>query len=96
MYNISVAVEFRWIQWNVEHISEHGISVPEAEYVVSRPARGYPRQSGDERWLVRGRTRDGRYIQVAYLIRSPQGKKEAFVIHARPLTDRERHNLRTR
>jgi hypothetical protein len=43
--------------------------------------------------LVWGQTRSGRYLQVVYLL----GVDDVvFVIHARPLTDREKRRLRRR
>jgi len=80
--------EFRWNQWNTEHIAEHGVF---AEHVVNRPRRGFPRYSGDGRYLVHGADHGGRYIQVLYIF-SPA--KVVYVIHARPLTDAEKRRCR--
>jgi hypothetical protein len=68
--------EFRWNTWNVEHIESHGVSRWDAEYVVSHPGRGFPRNIEDDKVLVEGQTIDG--------------------IHARPLNEREKRNLRKR
>lgn len=83
---------FRWNQWNVEYIAEHGVSPEEAEYVVTDSRRPYPRPQGDGKWLVRGQGPEGRYIQVIYVVDAET--KHVFVIHARPLTPRERRNYR--
>ena len=83
---------YRWNTWNVEHIGEHGVSVEEAEFVVDHARRPYPRQQG-ERFLVIGQTAAGDYIQVAYVF-DPPGV--VFVIHARPLTDREKRRYKRR
>ena len=80
---------FRWNDWNVEHIARHGVTTFEAEYVVNR---GGARREGD-RYVVRGQTDAGRWLQVAYIF-DPPGV--VYVIHARPLTDREKRTNRRR
>jgi hypothetical protein len=32
-------VEFRWNEWNIDHIAKHGVDVVEAAYVVSHARR---------------------------------------------------------
>lgn len=83
----------RWIEWNVEHIGAHGISPDEAEYVVEHARPPYPEKVEQTKRRVRGRTAEGRYIQVIYIY-SPADT--IFVIHARPLTETEKHALRRR
>jgi hypothetical protein len=48
-------MEFRWIDWNIGHIAEHGVSPEEAELVVETAAPPYPEQIEDEKWIVIGR-----------------------------------------
>lgn len=91
VYILKVVYEFRWNQWNVEHIAEHGVSANDAERVVNSPARGFPRFLGDGRYLVQGAVTGGQYIQVIYIF-SPAGV--VYVIHARPLTDAEKRRFR--
>jgi uncharacterized protein len=83
--------EFRWNQWNTEHIADHGVSTEDAEHVVNRPGRGFPRYLGDGRYLVQRADPVGRYIQVIYVF-SPA--KVVYVIHARPLTEAEKRRYR--
>src|SRR5207247_1486699 len=83
---------YRWNRWNVEHIGEHGISVEDAQFVVDRARPPYPQQQAD-RFLVIGQTGSGAYIQVAYVF-DPPGV--IYVIHARPLTDKEKRRYRRR
>ena len=85
---------FRWNNWNLSHIAEHGIDSRDAEYVVLNARRPYPSYEGDGRWLVRGQDRNGRYIQVVYI--DPPNVDTFYVIHARSLNDREKRNLRRR
>jgi uncharacterized DUF497 family protein len=82
---------FRWNEWNLEHIAEHGISVEEAEQVVRAPGRHYPRREGDRKYRVRGPTAFGYYLQVIYVVGSDN---LLYVIHARPLTETEKRQLR--
>lgn len=83
--------EFRWNEWNVEHIGAHGMTPAEAEYLVNHARSPYPRNHGGGRYLVVGQTADGTYAQVVFVF-GPPG--EVFVIHARPLKDVEKRRLR--
>lgn len=56
-----------WNAWNIEHIATHGISRDEAEYVALHAARPFPREIGDDKFLVWGQTLDGRYLQVIFI-----------------------------
>ena len=78
---------FRWNQWNIEHLAEHGVNPDEAEDVVSEARRPYPRRIGDDKWVVWGPGRGGRLLQVVF-VADEDGT--GFVIHARELTKREK------
>jgi hypothetical protein len=99
---------FIWNRKNVEHIAEHGVNPKEAEVVVLNGRTTYHR---DNKWLARGQTEAGRYIQVIYVMESDaaeidysevdlvqldDGSDSFYVIHARPLTSAERSTLRRR
>jgi uncharacterized DUF497 family protein len=84
-------MQFRWIEWNRDHIAEHGVETEEAEMVVENAKPPFPRKIGDEKWLVIGRGVGGRFLQVIYLT---DPDKTIFVIHARPIDDREKRRLR--
>jgi hypothetical protein len=45
-------VDFRWNEWNVEHIAKHGVQPDEAERVIRHAKRPYPRYHGDNKWLA--------------------------------------------
>jgi hypothetical protein len=85
--------EFRWNAWNLDHVGKHGLEPADAEHVVRRARRPYPEPVDDEKWRVRGQAEDGTYIQVVYIF-SPDDV--VYVIHARPLTDREKKQFRRR
>jgi hypothetical protein len=59
--------EFRWNEWNVEHLEEHGVSALDAEEVVNTASRPYPRKVESGKFLVRGRTGAGEYLQVVFI-----------------------------
>ena len=86
---------FRWNDWNLEHIAEHGVSPEEAEWVVEQAGRPYPELRGDSKWRVVGRGRGGRWLQVVFVF-DAEDQDTAYVIHARPLTDREKKRERKR
>jgi phage-related protein len=80
-------IEFRWIDWNLDHATVHGCAIEEIESVVRTAGRGWPRKIGDGKRAVEGRGQGGRMVRVVYLI-DPEGT--FFVIHAMPLTTRRR------
>ena len=86
-------MQFRWIEWNLEHASRHGVRREEAEMVVRNAKPPYPERAADNKYFVVGRGFGGRFVQVAYLL-DPDGT--IFIIHARPLNDREKQRFRRR
>lgn len=73
-----MAYDFRWNDWNLEHIGDHNILPEEAEYVINHAKPPYPEHREDDKWLV------------------IDSDRTLFVIHARPLTDREKRRYRRR
>ena len=61
--------------------------------VVRGARRPYPEYRGDGKWIVIGRGSGGRMVQVLFLVDSDG---TLYVIHARPLTDRETRRYRRR
>jgi len=86
-------MQFRWNRWNLEHVAKHGVSPDEAASALRGAARRYPRKVGADRWLVWGRGRGGRLLQVVAVL---DREDTVFVIHARPLTEREKRRFRRR
>ena len=86
-------MDFRWNQWNVEHLANHGVDPDEAEDVVRRARGPYPRRIGDDKLLVWGSGRGGRLLQIIFVM---DEDGTAFVIHGRELTSREKGQLRRR
>jgi len=65
---ICVNLLFSWNAANVRHIAKHGVNAFEAEYVIRTAERGFPRKIGHGKWLVKGRTENGRRLQVISFI----------------------------
>jgi uncharacterized DUF497 family protein len=86
-------VEFRWNEWNEEHVAIHGVTPDEAEDVVRAAHSPFPLVDGDERYLVWGPGSGGRLLQVVFVI---DADDTVFVIHARPLTEGEKRRYRRR
>lgn len=82
---------FRWNEWNIEHIAEHGVDPEEAEAVVEKARQPYPQARDDDKWRAVGRGYGGRWLQVIYIF---DPEDTVYVIHARPLTDREKKRER--
>jgi uncharacterized DUF497 family protein len=86
-------VDFRWNDWNVEHIARHGVGPAEAEQVIRAARAPYPRKIDGEKWLVWGRGRGERFLQVVFVLDPDDA---VYVIHARPLTGQEKRRYRRR
>jgi len=84
-------MDFRWNDWNEEHVGKHGVSPEEAERVVETARSPFPRSIDDDKWLVWGRGFGGRLVQVIFLL---DDDGTIFVIHARPLNDKEKGRFR--
>ena len=86
-------MDFRWNEWNCEHVARHGVSPEEAQDVIRGARTPYPRKIEDDKWLVWGRGRGGRFLQVIFVLHDDE---VIYVIHARPLDEREKRQLRRR
>jgi uncharacterized DUF497 family protein len=86
-------VLFRWNAWNEEHVGSHGVQPDEAEEVVRGARSPFPVVQNDEKFLVWGSTSAGRLLQVVFVI---DPDDSIFVIHARPLTEKEKKRYRRR
>jgi uncharacterized DUF497 family protein len=86
-------MQFRWNDWNRDHIAGHGVEPEEAEMVVRHARPPFPQRIEDGKWIVKGRGNGERFLQVIFVL---DPDDTVFVIHARPLTDREKKQLRRR
>ena len=86
-------MDFRWNDWNEEHLAAHGVSPGEAEDVVLGARSPFPMIQDDEKYLVWGPTEAGRLLQIVFVI---DAEKSVFVIHGRPLTEPEKKRYRRR
>ena len=55
---------FRWIPWNLDHATQHGVSITECERVVRG---GRYRQGKGGKYRAVGRGVGGRWLQVVLL-----------------------------
>jgi uncharacterized DUF497 family protein len=60
---------FYWNEWNIEHIAEHDVRPEEAKEVARGAVRPFAMNMGNGKWMVRGPTSHGRYLQVIYVYR---------------------------
>jgi uncharacterized DUF497 family protein len=63
---------FLWDDVNTSHIAKHNVEWFEAEFVVKRAKRPYPRSLGAGKYQVRGRTQAGRMLQIIYVCRAAE------------------------
>src|SRR5947209_4510461 len=59
---------YSWDQANVEHIGKHGVTPWESQYLVDHARPPFPEYRGNGRFMVRGKTRDGRWLQVVFAL----------------------------
>jgi len=84
-------VEFRWNEWNAEHMGQHGIEPEAAEHVVEEATAPYPRRIGEEKLLAWGPDSAGDLLQVIFVL---DEDASVYVLHARSLTEREKRRYR--
>jgi hypothetical protein len=58
-------MDFRWNEWNLDHIAEHGVAPEDVEYVIQNAVRPFPRYEGKGKYRVWGRAADGYYLQAS-------------------------------
>ena len=72
--------DFRWIEWNINQVEKHGLTVAEVESIVLNAKRPHPRRVENDKWQVVGRGTGDRMVEVFYLV--DDDRTTAFVIHA--------------
>lgn len=84
-------MDSRWNEWNIEHVARHGVTPEAAEEVVQAATTPYPRRIADDKPLVWGASQQGELLQVIFVL---DEDGSIYVLHARPLTERERRGYR--
>jgi hypothetical protein len=56
-----------WSSRNIEHLQKHDVLPEEAQDVVANAQPPYPEDVGHEKWSVRDKTVDGRFLQVIFV-----------------------------
>lgn len=81
--------EFRWVDWNIQHIARHGVEPDEAEEVV---LTGATIKGREDTLVATGPTSEGRFLFVVY----KKDGNQVFVITARDMTENEKRSWRKR
>jgi uncharacterized DUF497 family protein len=84
-------MDFRWNEWNIDHIAKHGISPEEVEMAVRGARQPFPKKIEEDKWLAWGRGQGGRFLQVIFVF---DPRETVYVIHARPLNEQEKRRFR--
>jgi uncharacterized DUF497 family protein len=84
-------VDFRWNEWNTEHLAEHEVEPEAAEHVVETARGPYPRRIGEDKLLVWGPGPAGELLQVIFVL---DEDGSVFILHARPLAEKEKRRYR--
>ena len=84
-----------WDESNEAHIARHRVRAEEVEQVVSGEGAVFAVDHSHRRGrlIVFGVTGEGRYLFVA--LDEPTSAGDAYVLTARPMTDRERRDYET-
>lgn len=67
-----MAFVFAWDDWNSEHVTKHGSNATSAQYVVEHAEDPFPREIGDGKFLVWGRTAASDYLEVIFVFKIPE------------------------
>jgi uncharacterized DUF497 family protein len=86
-------MEFRWNEWNIEHVASHGVTPLDAEFIIEQARPPYPEMIGRGKWIAIGRRRDGAFAQVVFVL---DEDRTIYAIHARLLDDAEKRRFRRR
>jgi hypothetical protein len=54
-------VDFRWNEWNIEHVGRHGVTPEMAEEVLQAARSPYPRRIGEDKLTDREKRRYRRH-----------------------------------
>ena len=84
-------MDFRWNEWNIEHLARHGVEPEAAEQVIREADTPYPRRMGEDKLLAWGRGPAGELLQVIFVL---DEAGSVYVLHARRLTEREKRRYR--
>ena len=78
---------------NVAHVARHAVTAAEVEEVIDNPSTRWNRVDTHQpgRLQAGGLTAAGRYLIV--ILDTPTRQNTAYVVTARPMTNRERSNF---
>jgi len=62
---------FSWDDANRDHVARHAVSPDEAAAVVRAAEAPFPQTIEDDKFVVWGATESGRYLQVIYVLKTP-------------------------
>jgi hypothetical protein len=60
-----------WDEWNSKHVTKHGSTVADAKYMIEHAQAPFPREIGDGKYLVWGKSKRERYLQVVFAFKLP-------------------------
>jgi hypothetical protein len=67
-----MAIVFAWDDWNKAHVTKHGSNASEAQYIIEHAKDPFPREIGDEKYLVWGKSPSGGFLQVVFVFKLPE------------------------
>ena len=83
---------FDWDEKNENHITEHGISIPEVEEAILFSKPSYQR-TREGKYIAYAVTEDGRYLFIVFVLKD---STRIRVISARDMTEKEKHYCKKR
>jgi hypothetical protein len=67
-----MAIVFAWDDWNKEHVKKHGSNEADARFIVEHAEAPFPREIGDGKYLVWGKTSAEIFVEVIFAFRLPE------------------------
>jgi uncharacterized DUF497 family protein len=65
-------IVFAWDDWNREHVKKHGATEGDATHVIEHVREPFPRQIGEDKYLVWGQNAQARHLQVVFAFKLPE------------------------
>jgi len=59
-----------WNNWNIKHIEKHGVRPEDVNYILNHLHAPYPTAIGEGKFIARGQSESGRFLQVIFAYRS--------------------------
>jgi hypothetical protein len=67
-----MAFVYAWDDWNSEHVKKHGSNAKDAKHIIEHAEPPFPRELGNDKYVVWGRTASGGYLEIIFAFKVPE------------------------